>query len=309
MWRTLSIVALCLPACQPAPVAKTNATTHLSPVTVSEPSPVLQDIKPLPWKRVPTTKVAVGQSIWLETVKSPEAALASLVSEAMQSVGGNLALGNPLAQALPKQPAVTWHLRTPGIERRVVMDAEVVLRQGFLEHLLSRSEAGKDHESIVSAPFDAEILHTALLGTGLQPGKPARFINEKREQDFHPATGDVVKLYFEYEDAQGKTVAVPAQKWVQFAKDGKPLETDWVYAGSFKGKSTTAAGEEFVYFGANDGRVVCLTNFGTALLDLPIESADGDPQGDVLGYKANTAVIPERGTRIRVIMEAAVKKK
>lgn len=305
MWRTLSVFALCLPACQPAPVPHTSSKAVASP---SATTPVVTaEVIPLPWKLVPTSKVAVGQSIWLETVKTPEVALASLVGEAMQSVGSNLAVGNVLAQVLPKQPAVTWQSRTPGIQRRVVMDVEVAARQGFLEHLLSRSEAGKDHESIVSAPFDSEMLHAALLGTGLQPGKPARFINEKREQDFHPATGEVVKIFFEYEDARGKTVAVPAQTWVQHAKDGKLLQADWVYAGSFKGKATTAQGEEYVYFGANDGRVICLTNFGTALLDLPIESADSDPQGDSLGYKANTDAIPPRGTKLRVILEAKPK--
>ena len=77
------------------------------------------------------------------------------------------------------------------------------------------------------------------------------------------------------------------------------MTADWVFAGSFKGKSTTAMGEEYVYFGANDGRVVCLANFSTALLDLPVESEKGDPNGDTLSYKANTAVIPERGTKVR----------
>jgi hypothetical protein len=82
-----------------------------------------------------------------------------------------------------------------------------------------------------------------------------------------------------------------------------------VFAGSFKGKGQNALGEEYIYFGANDGRVVCLTNFGTALIDVPVESINADPQGDSLGFVANTGVIPERGTKVRAIFEAAPKGK
>lgn len=299
MIRFLCIFTLAIPACQPSPVqpAVTDSQTALP-----------QEIKPLVWARVPTTRVAVGQNVWLETVKTPETAVIHQVSDALNRLGSQLAVGNVLA-GLPKQPVVTWQARSPGLERRVILELEVVQQRGFLEHLISRSEAGKDHESILSSSFDAEILKAAMVGAGLQPGKPARFINEKREQEFKPATGDVVKIYLEYTDATGKLVAVPAQSWVKHAKDSKPLEYDWVFAGSFKGKAQNALGEEFIYFGANDGRVVCLTNFGTALLDLPVESIDSDPQGDNLGYVANTAVIPERGTRVRAILEAAPKGK
>lgn len=258
---------------------------------------------------VPTTRVAIGQNIWLETVQTPEMALIKSLSDSLNTLGSSLAPGSAPAASLPHQPVVSWQNRTRGIERRVVLELEVVLNRGFLEHLISRSEAGKDHESLLSRPFDAEILHAALLGAGLQPGKPAKFINEKRELDYKPATGEIIRIYLEYENAQGTLVTVPAQSWVIQGKDSKPMEGDWVYAGSFNGQSETAEGKIYKYFAANDGRVVCLTNFASALLDLPFESADADPNGDSLGYKANTPVIPERGTKVRALFEGVPKGK
>jgi hypothetical protein len=230
-----------------------------------------------------------------------------MVGELLNAISGPMSVGGQIAGCLPKQPAVSWQLRPPTIKLRVVLDLEVVLRQGYLEHLISRSEAGKDHETIASNSFDAERLHRGLLAIGLHPGKPASFVNEKREYDFKPATGDVVKIYFQYEDDKGKTITVPAQKWVIRAKDGKTLALDWVYAGSYYAKAKNLKEEEYEFFGANDGRVVCLANFGSALLDLPVESAPADPTGTDLGYKANTEVIPPRGTRVRAIFEPAPK--
>ena len=93
------------------------------------------------------------------------------MSEALINGSSNLAVGNPLSLSLPKQPVISWQRRTKGIERRVVLELEVVLTQGYLEHFISRSEAGKDHESILSNEFDAEYLYAALLGAGASPGQ------------------------------------------------------------------------------------------------------------------------------------------
>ncbi len=303
MFRFLMLSCL-LASCQPH-----NPSLELASASAVQATKEQNESSDSKWVVVPTKRVAVGQNIWLETVQSPEQAVGTLVGEALQQVGSQSAVGNALASALPKQPSICWQQRTPGIDRRVILDLEVVLQKGFLEHLISRSEAGKNHESLLSSPFDAEILYLALVGAGLQPGKPATFINEKREYDFKPASGEVVKIYLEYVDENGQTRVVPAQRWVVSAKDDKPLLADWVFAGSYRGIMETAKGEKMPFFGANDGRVVCLTNYGSALLDLPMESVDSDPQGDSLGYKANTAVIPKVETKVRAILEAAPKKK
>jgi hypothetical protein len=314
--RGLTLVAaLLVTSCIPAPppptsrlVTSPTAAPVAAPVTEmvatkSEPAP--PSVPSLDWPRVPTTRIALHQNIWIETARTPQDAAALTIGNSLAILGGSVNPPALLPAALPKQPVVAWQ-RRDAVPLRVVMDMDVVLTSGYLEHLLSRSEAGKDHESILSTPFDAEHLKTALIAIGLTPGKPATFVKEvngERVYDFKPATGDVVKIYLQYEDPKGNTVTVPAQSWVASTKDGKPLTADWVFAGSYRGKSKTFQGEEFEYFGANDGRVVCVTNYGSALLDLPFESHDADPQGNALGYQANTAAIPMQGTKVRVLFE------
>jgi len=273
--------------------------------TTQEQEPPRVPVKSLEWKRVPTTRVCFHENIWIEANRTPEQAAALLVGDALDILGGSSNPAAALPAAFPKKPIVAWQYRNPAMPIRVVMDLEVVLTRGYLEHFLTRSQAAKDHESIISGPFDAEQLKAALIGIGLEPGRPATFSrieNNERVYDFKPATGDVVKLFVQYEDEAAKTISVPAQEWIA-GKDGKPLAADWVFAGSYRGKGKTFQGEEYDFFAANEGRVVCVTNFGSALLDLPVESADADPEGNQLGYRARTEVMPPRGTKVRVLFE------
>jgi hypothetical protein len=309
-------VVLLLTSCTPPPppasrLLTSPATTPVAPTVAqatAPAAPIPQAVKSLDWPLVPTTRIALHHNIWIESAKTPTDAAALALGNCLTILGGSFDAAALLPAALPKQPIVAWQKRD-AIKRRVVMDMEVVLNRGYLEHLLSRSEAGKDHESILSTPFDAEQLKLALVAIGLTPGKPATFVKEvngERFYDFKPATGDRVKIYLQYEQPDGKIVSVPAQHWIVSAKDGKELNADWVFAGSYRGKSQTFEGEEYEYFGANDGRVVCTTNYGTALLDLPFESHDADPQGNALGFMAHSAVIAPRGTKVRVLFEPAL---
>lgn len=310
----LLLAALSLSACQPprppatsATPAGTTAPVEVTPAAAQDaPAPVPPEVVKAPeWKRVPTTRVCLHENIWFDSIRTPEQAAALTVGDALNSLGGFCNPVGLLPAALPKNTPVAWQYRNTAVPIRVVMDLEVVLTRGYLEHFLSRSQAAKDHETIVSGPFDAEQLKAALIGIGLKPGKPATFTkeeNNERVYDFKPATGDVVKLYVQYEDEKGNTLTVPAQSWIA-GKDGKTLGPDWVFAGSYRSRGKTFQGEEYDYFAANDGRVVCVTNFGTALLDLPVESADADPEGNQLGYRARTEVLPPRGTKVRVLFE------
>ncbi len=310
-WSVL-VLPVALAACQPTVPPSSSATSIPGAVQFVQDknSAPMKDVpKELHLQKVLASRVAIGESIWLETQRTPETACSLVIGDALNILGSSLAAGAALPARLPKQPPVAWQLRHPEIPVRVVLDLEVAARMGFLEHLISRTQAAKDHESVLSGPFDAEQLHLALVAIGLKPGKTASFVNENREYDFKPATGDSVKIFLQYEDDQGKTITVPAQTWIARAKDGKTLAADWVFAGSYRGKFKNFEGEEVDFFGANDGRVVCVTNFGSALLDLPFESIDSTPEGDNLGFKANTQVIPPQCTKVRVLMEPQVKAK
>jgi hypothetical protein len=54
------------------------------------------------------------------------------------------------------------------------------------------------------------------------------------------------------------------------------------------------------YYAANDGDVICVSNFDTAMLDLPIASSD--VEGDQM-FEAFTERIPAEETRVVVILE------
>src|SRR5262249_54698108 len=136
---------------------------------------------------VPTTRAVIGPNVYLESVWPARQAVAIAVGERLARIGEIAAGAGALAVA-PRQ-AVTWQPRDPKMTRRAVVEGWIVLRQGLLEHLLTREAAGKNHESIISGDFDAKHIHLALIGAGAQSGKPAQFQNDKGEQDFKPPTG------------------------------------------------------------------------------------------------------------------------
>ena len=78
---------------------------------------------------------------------------------------------------------------------------------------------------------------------------------------------------------------------------GVPLEHDWIFAGS-RIVSDPETGKEF-YVADRSGEIVCVSNFPTALIDLPVESSAENAQ---LGFEAATENIPAKGTPVRVIL-------
>src|SRR5438105_3074466 len=54
-------------------------------------------------------------------------------------------------------------------QRRIRIQAEVCLREGMLEQLLTKKRQ-KEHEAILAADIDAGDLHAALLICGAEPG-------------------------------------------------------------------------------------------------------------------------------------------
>src|ERR1700676_1546763 len=75
-----------------------------------------------------------------------------------------------------------------GDERRVIVNAAVVLREGRLEGLLCRKNT-KEHEYILAADADASKIHAALLVAGAKPGSPVQF-----QPKFTPANGTGIKI-------------------------------------------------------------------------------------------------------------------
>jgi hypothetical protein len=183
-------------------------------------------------------------------------------------------------------------LEIDGDKRRVLVHGIVCRQMGQLEQFLCKRNT-KEHEAIVSADCDAKHIHAALMAAGAEPGSPVKF-----QPKFTPAHGTVIKVYVQYE-AKGKTIKVPAQQWVKNMKTKKELDIDWVFAGSFLIPNRLDPKAPPLY-AANDGDVICLANFDSAMLDLPIESSKDN---DDLVFEAFTDRIPALETPVIVILE------
>jgi hypothetical protein len=179
-----------------------------------------------------------------------------------------------------------------GEHRRVIVEAYVCLREGQLEQLLTRKQA-KEHESILAADVDARHIHAALLLTGAKAGSPVRF-----EPKYQPATGSKIKVTLQYDD-NGKKVAVPAQHWVRASRTKKDLSYHWVFAGSQLIPNPLDP-KKPDYFLANDGDIICVANFQSALLDLPVQSS---AENDDLLFEAHTERIPPKDTKVGIVLE------
>ena len=203
----------------------------------------------------------------------------------------------PLPDTKKVKVGTNVSLEIQGERRRVLVEAYVCLRQGQLEQFLTRKRT-KEHEAILAADVDARDIHTALLLAGAEAGKPVQF------QPYQPASGSVIKIQLQYED-QGKKVEVPARRWMRDSQSKKEFNQDWVFAGSVMIPDPIDAAKK-PFYAANDSDVICVSNFDSAMLDLPIASSTDDSN---LSYEAYTERIPPLETPVLVILEPVAKKK
>lgn len=191
-------------------------------------------------------------------------------------------------------------LEVDGDRRQVRVNAQVCLRKGQLEQLLTRKRT-KEHEAVLAADVDARLIHSALIMARAEQGKPVQFLPK-----FQPPTGTTIKVTLEYSDPQTKKlVRVPAQQWIRNFKTQKPLQMDWVFAGSILMPDPLDKTKQ-PFYAANDGDLICLSNFDTAMLDLPVNSSREN--ADLL-FEADTDRIPPVETPVQVILEPVLKLK
>jgi pimeloyl-ACP methyl ester carboxylesterase len=153
----------------------------------------------------------------------------------------------------------------------------------------------KEYESVVAVNAKAFAVHTALLAVGAKSGHPVRF-----QPEYAPATGSRIKIEVQWKAESGNWRSANAKDWVQDGATKAPLNEDWVFAGSGFWKDPDS-GKEFYY--AEGGELVCVSNFSTATLDLPIESSQRDAQRL---YQAFTENVPPLGTRVKLILTPAL---
>lgn len=212
------------------------------------------------------------------------------------------------AQAIPTKSAESskkvllgrsvW-FETEGDRRRVLVESTVCLREGGLECLLCRSRT-KEHESILATDADAEVIHAALLAAGAQPGAPVQYVEKQGEVVILPPTGSHMRISLRYENAS-KTVTVPAQQWILNAKTNKDLADEWVFAGSRLLPSLENENQKPIYAATSDGSYICVYNMPYAMLDLPVNNPNKDPE--IRELQPQTDRIPPLGTKVILIIE------
>jgi hypothetical protein len=173
--------------------------------------------------------------------------------------------------------------------KAVVADGQICLREGLLE-MFACPKGTKEHESIVAVNCQAYEIHAGLLAAGAKPGTPVAF-----QPEYKPATGQTIDVYVLWKDAAGNNRQVRAQEWVREFKSKEPMKHDWVFAGSGFWRDEETGKE---HYKANGGDLVCVSNFPTAMLDLPIESSQANAD---LMFEAFTDRIPPRGTKVRLV--------
>jgi len=169
--------------------------------------------------------------------------------------------------------------------KQLVVRAKVVLREGPLEHLVCL-KGTKEHEAILATDAQPRKIHAGLLLTGAEPGHPVRF-----EPKFEPPAGTPIAIELLWM-ADGKLHRSDARNWVKDEKARKPLAERWVFAGS---ELYTDPVTKKTMYAADEGDLITVANFGSAILDLPLASSSSD--ADRI-FSADTAHVPPLGTEV-----------
>lgn len=179
----------------------------------------------------------------------------------------------------------------------VIVDGRICLREGQLE-MFACPKSTKEHESIVSVNCKAQFIHAALMAVGAQPGNPVSF-----DPVYRAASGPVVEVYVLWQDEAGNKNRVRAQEWIKEVKTDKPMSDHWVFTGSgfWTDEST---GERF--YQADGGDFICVSNFPSAMLDLPVKSTQAN---EALLFTALTERIPPLDTKVRLVLIPQLEKK
>lgn len=197
-------------------------------------------------------------------------------------------MGEPKgAKKLSKKEDVWIHAD----KRVVIIDGRISLNKGFLE-MFACPRGTKEHESIIALDSKAALVHVALLNIGADSGHPVQY-----DPKYQPATGTKISIEVLWVDEKSKRHHINAKKWIRDLKTKKELSIDWVFAGSgfWRDEET---GKKF--YKANGGEMICVSNFSSAMLDLPIESSVSN---DDLVFEAFEGRIPPLGTHVRLVLK------
>ncbi len=179
--------------------------------------------------------------------------------------------------------------------KQVIAGGHICMNAGPLEVFVCPRYT-KEHESVVSVNALSSQIHAALLALGAEPGHPVKW-----EDEYQPAKGPVVEITIMWKDDQeNQIIKRRGQEMVRNVVTDKIMQQDWVFGGS-QVYTDPESGESFYY--GDSGELVCLSNFSTATMDVPVQSSDAN---DGLLFAANSPRIPPVGTKVYVVFQPQV---
>ena len=204
-----------------------------------------------------------------------------------------------------RQMAPQYEVWFDAENKRVILQAGVCLREGPLELFAcihqwvddpftpdAKMRRGtKEYESIVTVNTTAALVHAALLAAGADAGRPARF-----QPNYEPATGSEIEIMMHWKDADGNWQKARAQEWLRRAGTSEAMQSPWVFAGSGFWVDESTGKREYM---AENGNLICVSNFPDAVLDLPVASPQDN---DSLLFEAVTERIPPIGTPVTLVL-------
>lgn len=184
-------------------------------------------------------------------------------------------------------------------KKRVVVDGYVALDVGQLE-MFACTSGTKEHESVVAVFSKAFIVHAGLLAVGAKTGSPVNW-----EPEYQPPTGTEIEIFCLWVDEQtGERKNINARKWIrEIGTEDQTLDTNFVFAGSRMWKDPDTGQEMYQ---AEAGDLICVSNFATATLDVPMKSSQVNSG---LMFAAFEKRVPPRGTPVRLVLQVVNKSK
>lgn len=176
-------------------------------------------------------------------------------------------------------------------KKRVIVDGYVCLKTGQLE-MFACLVGTKEHESVVSVFAKAQTVHAGLLAVGGKKGTSVKW-----EPKYTPPTGSEIRIVALWTDEEGERHTEDARRWIRKLGSDDHLELNFVFAGSSLWKDPETGKEKYL---AEGGDLICVSNFSTATLDIPMKSSQVN---EGLMFAAFTDRIPKVKTPVRLVLQ------
>ena len=153
-----------------------------------------------------------------------------------------------------------------------------------------------EHESLLRTRVKPSAVHAALVGLGLEPGRPVRWVPEMNKS--FPPSGPPLWLDVEWTTADGAVVRRPIGEVVRHIESKRPMpRRTFVFTGSTTGQMRD--GSE-IYSADATGQLISLVNFETPTIDVgELKSSDEAS----LEWEIDTDAAPPAGSTLWLIIK------